>query len=231
MKKNAIISRLLLGGAIILFGVLMLLDNLGYIAFWEVFQVFWPLVLVVVGFNYAFRRLWLSAFFFAVIGGLLIALNLNVIDGSIWTYIIPVGVMMIGLALLLPAAQKRSQANKANYYQDERNSLNQAAILGGAVKKVTSQQFQTGDVLAVFGSATLDLRAAELDPKGSTLEVTAIFGGIDIIAPQDWQIDVRVSSIFGGVDDRRTTIAKELQTDQVLVIHGVCFFGGLEIKN
>lgn len=229
--KNMWITRIVMGALIILFGVLMLLDNLGYLKFWEFFQTYWPTILLVIGLVYLFRKLWLSAFFFVIVGLLLLALNLDLIPGSLWTYIIPIGVVIIGLALLLPATARRSRENSANYYQDQREILNLAAILGGSVKKVTTTNFRHGDILAVFGGATIDLLGAELASTGATLEVTSIFGGVDIIAPQDWQVDVQVSSIFGGVDDRRTTIAKEFQADRVLVIRGVCLFGGIDIKN
>ncbi|MGL4623730.1 MAG: LiaF transmembrane domain-containing protein [Culicoidibacterales bacterium] len=229
--KNMWVTRILIGALIILFGVLMLLDNLGYLGFWDFFQEYWPAIFIVIGMGYLVRKLWLSAFFFISVGALLLALNLDLIPGSLWTYIVPVGVMIIGLALLLPATARRSRENSDNYYQDQREVLNLAAILGGSVKKVTTTHFRHGDILAVFGGATIDLLGAELAPTGAVLEITSIFGGVDIIAPQDWQIDVQVSSIFGGVDDRRTTIAKELQTDKVLLIRGVCLFGGIDIKN
>ncbi|MGL5296514.1 MAG: LiaF transmembrane domain-containing protein [Culicoidibacterales bacterium] len=226
-----VVSRLLLGFVVIAFGILMLLDNLGYIAFWEVIGIYWPLILVVIGMNYAFRRLWLSAFFFSVIGGVLIALNLDLIDGSLWTYIIPIGIISVGLGILLPTTAKRSKANQDNYYQDQRPKMNIIAILGGTVKKVTSQSFESGDILAVFGGATLDLRAAQLAPKGGQIEVTAIFGGIDVIAPPEWQVETHVSTIFGGVDDRRNIITPTAEYDKRLVIRGVCLFGGIDIKN
>lgn len=229
--KNMWISRIVIGTLIILFGVLMLLDNLGYITFWEFFRIYWPLILIVIGLGYLFRKLWLSSFFFVIVGALLLALNLELIPGSLWTYIIPIGVVIIGLALLLPATARRSRENSDNYYQDQREVLNLAAILGGSVKKVTTTNFRRGDILAVFGGATIDFLGADLSDAGATLEVTSIFGGVDIIAPQNWQVDVQVSSVFGGVDDRRTTIAKELQTDKVLLIRGVCLFGGIDIKN
>ncbi|MGL4972663.1 MAG: LiaF transmembrane domain-containing protein [Culicoidibacterales bacterium] len=228
---GTIVSRILLGLGVIAFGILMLLDNLGYVAFWQVFNNYWPVILVFIGITYLFRKLWLSAFFFSIIGVILIALNLDVIDGSLWTYIIPIGVIVIGLALLLPATARRSRENNDNYYQDQRETMNLAAILGGSIKKVTAQQFKAGDVLAVFGGATLDLRSAQLAETGARLEITSVFGGIDLLVPEHWTIDVRVSAIFGGVDDRRQTIKVGEKTAPVLVVHGVCFFGGLDIKS
>lgn len=228
---NNVMSRILIGVGIIGFGILMLFDNLGYLEFWHVFKLYWPAILIVIGFSYLFRKLWLSAFFFAVIGGLLIALNLDIIDGNLWTYIIPLGVIFIGLGLLLPATARRSRMNNENYYQDQRDVMNQAAILGGSMKKVTTQNFVGGDILAVLGGATLDLRTADLAKKEAHLEITAVMGGVDILIPEDWQVDVRVTSIFGGIGDRRPTLDKDRINEKTLIIHGMCFFGGLDIKN
>ena len=54
-----------------------------------------------------------------------------------------------------------------------------------------------------------------------------MFGGVDIIVPNDVAIKNEVTTILGGVDDKTIPGAKAKKT---LYIRGECFFGGIELK-
>jgi hypothetical protein len=77
----------------------------------------------------------------------------------------------------------------------------------------------------------LDLRRTEL-PEGETiLKIDSVFGGVEIYAPDGWDIEVRTESIFGGFVDRRLPGAKRSYDDgRRLVIRASNIFGGGEIK-
>jgi hypothetical protein len=60
-----------------------------------------------------------------------------------------------------------------------------------------SDSFRSGTIIAIFGGCTYDLRLvmpADNDPR---LDVTAIFGGVDLILPHDWTVDFQPRKIFG----------------------------------
>ena len=57
-----------------------------------------------------------------------------------------------------------------------------------------------------------------------------IFGGAKFIIPEDWDVRIEVSAIFGGFSDKRH-IRKDTPRDpsKELIIKGVAIFGGGDI--
>ena len=55
-----------------------------------------------------------------------------------------------------------------------------------------------------IGGGEIDLRGATLDPAGARLTVQVLLGGGQLIVPDDWHVDLQVTSILGGVGDART---------------------------
>ena len=91
-------------------------------------------------------------------------------------------------------------------------------------------EFKGGDMNAVFGGISLDLRRTNLPVGETRLEVNAVFGGITIFVPSDWYVETHLDSVFGGFKDNR--VPKEpLDTTKKLIIVGSCVFGGGELRN
>ena len=89
--------------------------------------------------------------------------------------------------------------------------------------------FRGADLKCVFGGAEIDLRQAAL-PEGDTyVRVKCVFGGLVLIVPESWNVEIRVNNVFGGAADSRV---KHCETDKTrrLIISGECVFGGCEIK-
>ena len=79
---------------------------------------------------------------------------------------------------------------------------------------------------AVFGGIKLDLREAIIK-KDVVINARAIFGGIDILVPENINVVVSSSSMFGGVDNKR-----EINQDNKITIYvnDSSLFGGIDIK-
>ena len=60
------------------------------------------------------------------------------------------------------------------------------------------------------------------------LELTAIFGSIEIRLPEDCRIEYKGTPIFGSIDDR--TRANPISTKKV-ILDCTCIFGGIDIRN
>ena len=57
-------------------------------------------------------------------------------------------------------------------------------------------------------------------------------GGVDLKVPADWDIDIKMIPILGGVDDERRRSSDENQKDKPdLVLNGFVALGGLSIKD
>ncbi|HEY6946107.1 MAG TPA: DUF5668 domain-containing protein [Candidatus Acidoferrum sp.] len=224
---------MLTGAIIVLIGLAFLLDHLGIIAIDRIWQ-FWPMLLVLVGvFNFASRhRAWGT---FLVLGGALLQLNqLGKIHFG-WAQFWPLMLIALGLLILWGSLERRTRLILPGSKEgDPRTTLNEAVVFGGLERRMTSQDFQGGDVTAIFGGVELDLTEAKIQTNEATLAITAIFGGVEIRIPPNWQVAFRGAPIFGGIEDKTRTARVNDPTSpdlKVLVITGAVIFGGLEIKN
>ncbi len=57
----------------------------------------------------------------------------------------------------------------------------------------------------------------------------ALFGGVDIVVPEDLDVEVSGAGIFGGFDGKNHKGSSDLKTPKVKV-NGVAIFGGVDVK-
>jgi predicted membrane protein len=110
-------------------------------------------------------------------------------------------------------------------YIDEMN------VFGGSEKRIITKNFKGGKITNIFGGSTLDFSEASLAEGQNVIDVVTIFGGFKFIIPHDWTIKLEVTSIMGGVSDKRTHVNESPDPAKMLIIRGSAIFGGGEIKN
>jgi predicted membrane protein len=89
--------------------------------------------------------------------------------------------------------------------------------------------FKGGMIETVFGGMELDLRRTSL-PEGETyLYVKAVFGGVEIKAPEDWLIEIRSEAVLGGVTDDRIK-SQNMDHTRKLIIVANAVFGGVTVR-
>jgi hypothetical protein len=216
--------RVWLAGVLITLGALWLLDAANVLDAGSTIDHWWPVAVMALAVCAAVaeRRISLGPTVLFVIGALLLVAQLDVakIDAVVW----PVVAILAGLWLLV----NRSGWGRSRDLTSDRPDV--VAVLGGADTSARSQHFRHANVSAVFGGATLDMREARLDP-GATVDALALFGGVDLIVPQGWRVDLGGLPIFGGYDDK-TTAAGDLSPDApVLRVAATAIFGGVDVKN
>ncbi|HXP51791.1 MAG TPA: DUF5668 domain-containing protein [Bacteroidia bacterium] len=240
-----------LGGIIILaVGVILLLNQLGTVLF-PSWLFTWPVLLIVIGFYIGARHNFRLGGWPIVmlVGGIFLAEdfypNLTVSE-----YIWPIIIIAVGLMMILrPKRNHWYWKNKA-YWKDQKwqwkahykygqqvptpgsytqdDFIDSVSVFGGVHKVIVSKDFKGGDVVNIFGGAEINLTQADIKGK-VTLEVVQIFGGTKIIVPADWEIQSKMVSIFGGVEDKRNPAATKHNPDKVLVIDGTSIFAGIDI--
>jgi hypothetical protein len=104
-------------------------------------------------------------------------------------------------------------------------------VFGGSEQVYLDPEFRGGTISTVFGGVKLDLRRTGL-PEGVTwLTIESVFGGVEIDAPEEWVIEIRNESVFGGFHDKRLPAMGPGYTDgRKLIIRASNVFGGGEIK-
>ncbi len=109
------------------------------------------------------------------------------------------------------------------------DSIEEVAIFTSTRRSVLSQNFKGGTVSAIFGAITIDFSKAKLADGENHLEIASIFEGCKIFVPRDWKVIVNVTSVFGGIDDKRYVNFDLPTSNGVLIIKGAVVFGGCEI--
>jgi len=219
------------GLILILVGLAFLLDQLGILSN---LGRFWPLLVVLAGLMHFLsqRRAW---GILVTIAGVILQLNQLGITHFGWATLWPMMLIAFGLYVMWGSFQRSSKpAATTSAAGDPRTTLNEAVVFGGLERRMTSQDFQGGDVTAIFGGIELDLTEANMVANEATLAITAIFGGVEVRVPPSWQVAFRGAPIFGGVEDKtRTARGNDPASSnfKTLVITGAVIFGGLEIKN
>jgi len=229
--------RVLLGILFILLGALLLNNFFDILPFRLPHELFsWEMVLIVIGVFLIVGDTNRSTGFVLIgIGGFFLAKDLLNLDFfEMIQIIIPALLILAGIKLLLPPKYKfwRKQ-NAYNIEFMESDRLEDVSVFGGGKKNVTSENFQGGEVVCIFGGVDVNFKQAHLAPGPVYLEVVCIFGGSTLYVPEDWTIRTEAVSIFGGFSDMRAKMNPNLVTnpEKVLIVKGVVIFGGGEIKS
>ena len=127
--------------------------------------------------------------------------------------------IMVGVIVLL-----------AFVYLMDRASKGETAVFSGVDRHISAQDFHGAQCTAVFGSCKIDLRDAQIQGREAVVTTFAIFGGVEIRVPQDWEVVNRSITIFGGTGDHRQHPLSGPDT-KTLILEGATVFGGVEIKN
>ena len=135
------------------------------------------------------------------------------------------------LGVLLVGVVSRLVAKRMTSGDEETDEFRIAAIIAGEEFSSRAAGLRSASVLALIGGAQLDLRQASLDPGGATLDVTAIVGGVQIVVPPEWAVQVESHGMLGGVD-RQLTEAADLPADAPrLHVTTKTWLGGVQITN
>lgn len=123
---------------------------------------------------------------------------------------------------------KKEWNTKSDINEDK---IDDVAIFGGGKRVLHSNNFQGGNITAIFGGSEIDLSECKLAPGENYIDVLAIFGGTTIIVPKDWKVIVNVFPLFGGFSIKgRKDPGVDYDPTKALIIKGTVIFGGGEVK-
>jgi predicted membrane protein len=225
--------RIWLGIGAILLGLLFLANNFGVLAYeirhyilrWEVLLMFLGIVFIMG------QRKRSTGIILLVIGGVFYLRDFLHFQFNFWEIFWPGILILAGLMIIfrhkLDTEWNRKDFPEGDTYVDE------MAFFGGGDRVVNSQQFKGGKVTTVFGGLNYNMLKAKLAPGVNEIDVFCLFGGMKLMVPEDWNVKIRVMSLFGGFSDKHRYRNSELNPEGAsqLVIKGTVIFGGGEIKS
>ena len=104
------------------------------------------------------------------------------------------------------------------------------SVFGGTKKNVVSKNFKGGEIVSILGGAEINLSHADINGT-VVLEVVQILGGTKIIVPPTWNVTSEITTILGGIDDKRALNQVLNDGSKVLLIKGTSILGGIDIRN
>lgn len=222
-------SNIMWGLVLIALGVIIGLNSLGLTSIELFFDGWWTLFIIIPCFIGLITDKEKTGSIIGLIIGVLLLLGCQDIISfeTFWKLLIPMLLVILGLSMVFKDIfnskinRKISELNK-----NSKSEKNISAYFSGQKVAYSKEEFDGINMEAVFGGIKLDLREAIIK-KDVVINGRAIFGGIDILVPENVNVVVSSSSMFGGVDNKR-----ELNQDNKITIYvnGSSLFGGIDIK-
>lgn len=141
----------------------------------------------------------------------------------VWKAVVPLIIIMLGIKIILKSVSGSN--NNAKPFGETQECM--AAFTSKNVD-YKDKELKAAKIGAVFGGAKCNLSDAKIT-DGSQIDVFCLFGGADIIVPENVSVKINAFCLFGGISDKR--VLKEVSDgNTVLNINGFCMFGGADIK-
>lgn len=234
------------GLVLIIIGILFLLNKIPETAQWFPHWFFtWPVLMIGLGLFTGVKNGFRSPAWIvlSLIGGYFLLYENDLISLNLRPYALPIGIILLGIFIILKRNRQCNHQSKFRHWQPghaggkftepvdaSEDTVNVNSTFGSVERNVFSKSFKGGTLSSVFGGAQVNF--AQADFQGTAVvDVSIMFGGVDIIIPSNWNLKNEISVIFGGIEDRRTVAPNINESGKTLVLKGNIMFGGIEIKS
>ena len=223
-KSTGLVALIFIAG-----GALFLMRNFGLLDFnipWHYFS--FALIPILIGLKALADRNYVFGAFITLIGiASYIPVFLTTAQRAEYVKLWPLALVLAGIWILLEKNRKFHKHHlNVNGGISEEDFIVEDNILSGSSKKYMSQTFRGGQIRCVMGGSELDLTGAKIISPAE-LDVDCVMGGLELRIPQDWNVEIRINPILGGVEDKMGGVT--FNRDKLLIIKGTIVMGGIEI--
>ncbi len=224
-------GQVIVGIGVILFGSLLLLDNMGILDAYQYLR-YWPVILIVLGLMKVVQsystggRFW--GLTLVLIGSLLLLRNLDLATVGIrdlW----PLLLILLGVSLVGGGARKFRPLIGERLAGAMNSDVGCFAFLGGSKRASSAKDFRGAEMTAIMGGCEVDLRQADIEGPEAVISTFALWGGIEIQVPRTWSVVVQGFPFLGGFEDK--TLQPTGPNPKRLIVRGTAVMGGVEISN
>lgn len=221
------IIKIVLGALLIAGGVIYILDVLGIADINVSYDGWWSLFIIIPCINGILTHKDKTTSFIGLAVGILLLLAArDILDyDMVWKLIVPIIIIIIGIKMIERSVRLKHQKD----LDDEDSTIQSTTMFNTKDINYTQQEITVAKIAAVFGGANCNLTDAKII-NGSRIDLLCMFGGADIIVPENVNVKINTFCLFGGISDKRK-ITKVPEEGVTLNINGFCMFGGADIKN
>lgn len=231
------ISNWLWGLVLITIGAIWAVNVLGLVQMNLFFPGWWTMFIIVPCFinlfSYDESKIWNLAGL--VIGFCFLLGCLGIFSLSIiWKLLAPAILVVIGLSFIMKDAVKKQVLKNAKEVQDDEKH-EYCATFSDQKLDFEGEKFEGAKMEAIFGGIQCDLRGAKIE-DGATIKATSIFGGIRIKVPEEIEVKLASTAVFGGATNECKAPKKKkgdkeaVKAKKTLYVDATCVFGGVEVK-
>lgn len=224
------VSRILWGLMLLAVGVIILLNSLDITSINIFFKGWWTLFIIVPStFGLITEREKVGNGIMLAFGVFLLLACRGIINFSdIWKMLLPVILILLGISIIFKDiihGNIKTQIDEINKKSNGDNSY--CSTFANQKVSFDGEEFKGCDLDAVFGGIEVDLRGSKIK-NDVVINISCIFGGVDIKLPEDVNVKVSSTPIFGGVSNKH--YGKVTEKSKTVYIDSKCIFGGVELK-
>lgn len=223
-------TRVFLGLLLILIGALYILKITGIADVTVCLNGWWTFFIIIPCFNGVLKNRDRFGNMIGLAVGILLFLAAQGVFGYVVAgkLIVPVIIILVGLKMVIVSQPRNYYAPKESIHNKCVHGQNDEYVSAFAARNMKfDEDFQFAKVGAIFGAAKCDLTNAKIS-DGSRIELMCAFGGVEIVVPEDVNVNIHSFCAFGAVNDKREM--KNRNSDApTLYIDGFCILGGADI--
>jgi predicted membrane protein len=212
------LGRIVSGLFFVVLGIGFLLDQFNILDFGNVIADWWPLIFVGSGVVSILTnpRNWFGGLIMIVVGSVLILSNIVELPFNVWN-LWPLVLVFVGLSIIFNGSMNTSRQNQVGGF------IKEFVMFWGFERRVRGE-FTGASIVVLFGGGELDLRSAQIK-DGSEINVTCMFGGVEIKLPDNVRAEVNGTGFLGGFSNN-----SDQQSTLSLKVSGTAMFGAVEVK-
>jgi predicted membrane protein len=160
--------------------------------------------------------------------------------------IVPVLIISAGLYFIISSAVKKNRKGFFDYkhfndfdkmafedtFIDSEDLIKREYVFTGSKERWTYGVVKNVEIEAVFSGVELDFTQMELSDEVKTvhIKVSAVFSGITLYVPAEWNILFQKTGTFGTFTDKRPRSVIQSAGGKAVLLEVEAVFGGGEIK-
>lgn len=226
MNKN---SNILWGIILVIIGIILGLNALEITNINIFFDGWWTLFIIVPSANGILKdKDKVGNIFGLFIGLSLLLICQNVIDFDLlWKLAVPIALILVGLSIIFKsktAGTIKKEINKITNSKAKDKSY--CSTFSSMNIKLDDEEVEKYELNAIFGELIIDTTKIKIK-KDILITACSVFGNTKIIVPEEVEVKVLSTAIFGDVIDKRKNQSEEKK--KTIYIDATAIFGGVEI--